>query len=49
MTLTPAFPASFFDSILSPMAVMALAPGPMKATPALPSARANSAFSDKNP
>ena len=49
MTLTPALAAIFFDSILSPMAAIAAAGGPMKATPALFRALANAAFSERNP
>ncbi len=47
--LTPAFWASFLDSILSPMAATALAGGPMKTTPAFSKARAKSRFSDRKP
>ena len=49
MVLTPAFWASFLDSILSPMAAMAKASGPMKTMPALASAFWNSCFSDRKP
>ena len=41
--------ASFFEVILSPMASMAPTGGPMKATPASASARANSARSERKP
>ena len=46
---TPASAASFFEVILSPIARMAPAGGPMKATPAAASASANSARSLRNP
>ena len=46
---SPALRASFFDAILSPIAAIASAGGPMKVTPALARARANAGFSDKNP
>ena len=41
--------AAFFDSILSPMAAIALGFGPMKTMPALASASANASRSDKKP
>ena len=47
--LTPASAAIFLDSILSPMAAMALGGGPMKASPAASSASTKSAFSDRKP
>ena len=46
---TPAARASFFDSILSPIAAIAFGGGPMKVTPALASARAKAGFSDRKP
>ena len=46
---TPAAAASFFEEILSPIASMAEAGGPMKATPSFSKALANSARSDRNP
>ena len=46
---TPALAANFFDSILSPMASMALGLGPMKTIPSLASRRATPAFSDRKP
>mmetsp|Transcript_24573 Transcript_24573/g.79035 ORF Transcript_24573/g.79035 Transcript_24573/m.79035 type:complete len:229 (+) Transcript_24573:1072-1758(+) len=49
ITFTLACMAIFLDSILSPMAVMALAFGPMKATPSSSSASAKSWFSDRKP
>ncbi len=49
MVLTPASWASFFDSILSPMAAIALMPGPMNAISSLSNAAANVAFSERNP
>jgi hypothetical protein len=47
--LTFAFWASFLDSILSPMAAMASAVGPMKTTPAFFNAAAKARFSDRKP
>ena len=47
--LTPAFCASFLDSILSPIAAIALGGGPMKAIPALASALAKLSRSDRKP
>jgi hypothetical protein len=41
--------AIFFDVILSPIASIAPAGGPMKATPAFSSASANFRFSDRKP
>ncbi len=46
---TPAARASFFDSILSPIAAIAFAGGPMNVTPAFASAWAKAGFSDKKP
>ena len=46
---TPEAAASFFDSILSPIAAMASGLGPMKTMPALPSARGKAARSDRKP
>ena len=46
---TPASAASFFEVILSPIAWIAPAGGPMKATPAAASASAKSARSDRKP
>src|SRR5690606_17254750 len=47
--LTPAASAIRFDSILSPIASMAAALGPMNAMPASSRARTKRAFSDRNP
>ena len=47
--LTPAFCASFFDSILSPIAAIALGGGPMKAIPAFASALAKLSRSERKP
>jgi hypothetical protein len=47
--LTPAFSASFLDSILSPIASIAPTGGPMKAMPALSSALAKALFSLRKP
>ena len=41
--------ASFFDAILSPIAAIACAFGPMKTMPASSSAAPNAAFSDRKP
>ena len=41
--------ANFFDSILSPIALMAFGFGPMKAMPSLSSASQNEARSDRKP
>jgi len=49
MVLTPACMASFFEAILSPMAAMASALGPMKTMPSSSSRRANSSFSERKP
>ena len=46
---TPAACASFFDSILSPIASMAFGFGPMKVMLLASNARANAACSDKKP
>jgi hypothetical protein len=46
---TPASAASFLEVILSPIARIAAAGGPMKATPAAASASAKSARSERNP
>ena len=48
-TLTPAALASFFDSILSPIAAMALGGGPTNAIPASAQARAKLSRSDRKP
>ena len=48
-TDTPALTASFFDSILSPIAAIALAGGPMNAIPALSSALAKLSRSLRKP
>ncbi len=46
---TLALAAAFFDSILSPMAAMALGLGPMKTIPAFASAVGKASRSDKKP
>ena len=46
---TLAFAAAFFDSILSPIAAMAFAFGPMKTMPAASSAFAKASRSDRKP
>ncbi len=46
---TPAARASFFDSILSPIAAIARVSGPMNWMPARASASAKAAFSERNP
>ena len=46
---TPAFAASFFEVILSPIASMAFTGGPTNATLAFFSAAANAGFSLRNP
>ncbi len=46
---TPASCAIFFEVILSPIASIAFAGGPTKATPAFSSASANLMFSDRKP
>ena len=46
---TFAFAAAFLDSILSPMAAMALGFGPMKTMPAFSSALGNASRSDRKP
>ena len=46
---TLALAAAFFDSILSPMAAMALGLGPMNTIPAFASAVGNASRSDKKP
>ena len=46
---TPAAAAAFFDSILSPIAAIALTFGPMKTMPAFLSASANASRSDRKP
>jgi len=48
-TFTPAALASFFDSILSPIAAIAPTGGPMKAMPAASSASAKLVRSDRKP
>ncbi len=48
-TFTLAFWARSLDSILSPIASMALALGPIKATPSFSSRLAKPAFSDRKP
>ena len=46
---TPASAAIFLDSILSPMAAMALGGGPMKVTAASSKASVKPVFSDRKP
>ena len=46
---TFALAAAFLDSILSPIAAIAPALGPMKTTPAFASARGNDSRSERNP
>jgi hypothetical protein len=48
-TGTPAARISRFASIFEPMAAMASAGGPTNTNPASTTARANAAFSDRNP
>ena len=49
IVFTPAAIASLLDSSLSPIPVIAVAFGPMNATPTSSNFLTNSAFSDKNP
>ncbi len=49
MVLTPAFSASFFEAILSPMPAIASTFGPMNTIPAAASALAKRSFSERNP
>ena len=49
IVFTFAASASFFDAILSPMASMAWAFGPMKTIPSFSSAAQNAGFSDRKP
>ena len=49
IVLTFAASASFFDAILSPIASMACALGPMKTMPSFSSAEQKVGFSDRNP
>jgi hypothetical protein len=48
-TGTPAAAISRFDSILLPIAAIASGGGPTQVSPAAMTARAKSAFSDRNP
>ncbi len=48
-TGTPAAAMSSFAAVLEPMASMAAGDGPTKIRPAAAQARANPAFSDRNP
>ena len=49
MVLTPASSAMRLEAILSPIAVIARTPGPMKVIPASARASAKAAFSDRKP